>query len=162
MVKEVFDEHKLSERFGLRLISERNEMLLVGMVSSGNIAELWNRFMAKENLIKHRVEGAWWELHTHEHYSVMAGVEVTRVEAVPDEMFVKPIPAGKYAVFPHHPGLGEPNHGYDALNKRIDGWLDSGPYRIARRFSLQLYDSRFKGMEDPASEQDLLIPIEPK
>lgn len=167
VVQEVFDEHKLPAEFGLRVIVERPQMLLVGMVSfDGDIGALWGRFSPHENLIKHKVEGAWWELHIFPEGQdarwVMVGVEVTQLEAVPDEMFVKAVPAGHYAVFPHRPGLGEPNHGYDALNQRIDTWLETGPYKISRRLSLQLYDARFKGMEDPESEQDLLIPVEPK
>jgi predicted transcriptional regulator YdeE len=151
-------------------IVERPELLLVGMVSrGGDIGALWERFMPRESLIQHRVEGAWWELHVHpkdqppgDPYWILVGVEVTKLETVPDDLFVKPIPAGQYAVFPHRPGLGEPNHGYDALNRRIEAWLEAGPYRIAREFSLQLYDARFKGMEDPESVEDLLIPIGPK
>jgi AraC family transcriptional regulator len=170
MVQEVFNEHKLPDEFGQRIIVERPAMVLVGLVSwGGDIGALSQRFSPREDQIKHRVEGAWWELHAHpkghapgEPYWIMVGVEVTQIEAVPDEMFVKPIPAGQYAVFAHRPGLGEPNHGYDALNRRIEAWLDAGPYSIARDFSLQLYDARFKGMEDPESVEDLLIPIGPK
>jgi RNA polymerase sigma-70 factor (ECF subfamily) len=170
MVQEVFNEHKLPADFGLRVIVEKKEMLLVGAVSyGGDIGQLWERFSPREKDIKHAVEGAWWELHVWpqghqpgQPYYVMVGVEVTRLEGVPDDLFVKPLPAGRYAVFPHRPGLGKPNHGYDELNQRIDSWLDTGPYKIARTFSLQLYDARFKGMSDPESEQDLLIPVEPK
>jgi len=151
-------------------IVEKGEILLVGMVSfGGDIGVLWDRFAPSENLVKHRILGAGWELHVYPKghtegtpYFIMVGVEVTEIEGVPDDMFVKPLPPGLYAVFPQRPGLGEPNHGYDALNRGINAWLDAGPYKIARSFSLQLYDARFKGMDNPDSELDLLIPIEPK
>ena len=33
---------------------------------------------------------------------------------------------------------------------------------VDRSEMLQLYDARFKGMSDPESEEDLLIPVQPK
>jgi len=150
-------------------IVEKGAVTLVGMVSfGGDIGALWNRFEQSEKLIEHRIEGAWYELHVYpkDHTPgtpfYMVAVEVTAMEAVPEDMFVKPLPAAQYAVFTHRPGLGEPNHGYDVLNRAIQEWLEAGPYRHARNVSLQIYDARFKGMDDLDSELDLLIPVEPK
>lgn len=116
MVQEAFDEHRLPKEFSRNIIVERPEMLLVGLVSyGGDIAELWSRFTPCENQpssceseegdIKHKVEGSWWELHSYpkshrpgEPYYVMVAVEVSKIENIPNEMFVKPIPAGRYAV----------------------------------------------------------------
>src|SRR5574340_295179 len=163
-------ERKPADESTQPTIVERPETLLVGLVSSGgDIAPLWQRFAACEDQIQHKVAGVGWELHIFPPDPqpsgpawIMVGVEVTKLEAVPHEMLVKPVPAGQYAVFPHRPGIGEPNHGYDALNARIRTWLEASPYRLARDFSLQRYDARFKGMDDPESVQDLLIPIAPK
>ena len=147
-------------------IVARNEMTLVGLVSSGgDIGALWDRFSPREEAIQHRVEGAWYELHVYPEEGLpwyLVGVEVTRAESVPDEMFVKPLAAGSWAVFSHRPGLGQPDHGYPALNESIRQWLAVAPYRQVRTISLQVYDARFKGMDNPDSEQDLLIPVEPR
>jgi AraC family transcriptional regulator len=150
-------------------IVEKAEVTLVGMVSfGGDIGALWDRFTPNEKAIEHRVEGAWYELHVYPGDRTpgtpfyMVAAEVTKVGMVPDDMFVKPLPAARWAVFAHRPGLGQPNHGYDALNKAVEAWLAAGQYCHARNISLQIYDARFKGMDNPESELDLLIPIEPK
>jgi predicted transcriptional regulator YdeE len=150
-------------------ILEKGETALVGMVSlGGDIGALWERFSPHESAIEHRVDGAWYELHVYPKDRTpgapfyMVAVEVTKVGAVPDDMFVKPLPASRWAAFSHRPGQGQPNHGYDALNEAVEDWLAAGPYDHACNISLQVYDARFKGMDDPESELDLLIPIVPK
>jgi len=146
-------------------IVDKDEITLVGLVSfGGDIGELWNRVETSEDQIAHAVPGLWYELHIYPaDFSVgtptyMVAREVTSVEDVPHAMFVKPLPAGTWAAFTHRCGV----EGYDAVNRRINDWLEVSPYRQSRNISLQVYDHRFKGFTDPDSELDLLIPIEPK
>jgi predicted transcriptional regulator YdeE len=146
-------------------IIEKGEIRLVGVVSyGGDIGELWKRFDANEGRIKHAVEGVWYELHVYpEDFTAgtpyyLVAREVTSVEAVPHDMFVKLLPPGEWASFTHRCGV----EGYEVLNKRIESWLATAPYRHARNISLQVYDARFRGFSDPESELDLLIPIEAK
>ncbi len=155
-----------AERQNWRII-EKGEMTLVGMVSYGrDIHELWVEFEGYEKLIKHRAEeGVWYEYHAYgdgwepaNPFYCMAAVEVTQAEDVPDNMFVKQVPAARYVVYSHRFESG----GFDAACKTITEWLETGPYEQVRDFDLQLYDSRMKGMEDPESEMDFLIPVEPK
>ncbi len=63
-----------------------------------------------------------------------------------------------YAAFTHRLADG----GYEGSNDGMNAWLDSGPYKMPRRVSIQRFDSRFKGGTDPDSEIDFLLPIVPK
>lgn len=145
---------------------DKGEMVLVGMVSNDHdICGLWNRFTAAEALVKHKVEGAGYELHIHpegdnswQGYTLMVGVQVTKVEDLPHEMFVKVLPACRYAVFTHKLSQG----GYEGANAQMNAWLESGPYRLARDLCIQVFDSRFKGGDHPDSQIDFLIPVVPK
>lgn len=147
-------------------IAESGMRTLVGMVScGGSICELWDQFSPNEELIPHRVDGAWYEYHAYpkdhkpgDPFYVMAAVEVTEIGSLPECMFVKVLPAGTYAVFEYHLSIG----GYDVINSAIREWLDSGPYRMVGNCSLQIYDSRYKGHDDPESVLDLVVQVEPK
>jgi hypothetical protein len=44
----------------------------------------------------------------------------------------------------------------------MDAWLTTGPYELREQLSIQRYDSRFKGGDDPESEIDFLLPVVPK
>lgn len=147
-------------------IVERPETVLVGMVSRGeDICELWNRFTPMEPRIADRIEGIWYEFQAYpdghqpgEPFYCMAAVAVTEIESLPDELFVKPLPSGRYAVFTHCFADG----GYDVLNKSIRDWLDESPYRMTGGASIQMYDSRWKGPGNPGSVVELMIPVAEK
>jgi len=146
-------------------IVDKGEIVLVGIVShGGDVSDLWTRFETIEEKIPNAVDGTWYELHvypadfTEGAASYLIAQEVTSLGPVPHAVFVKPLPAGPWAVFTHRCGA----EGYDVLNQRVNDWLASAPYRYARNISLQVYDKRFRGFTDPDSQLDLLLPIEPK
>ena len=147
-------------------IVERPELVLVGIVASApdvnqmDFHGIWQRFQTDSENIKHQVEGAAYELHVQTeaepatHFS-MAGVEVTDVEDLPAEMFVKVLPACTYAVFTLRfvDGFGQ-------AYERIWGWLAESPYTTdPYAFDIQRYGSRFTGPEDPESEVDIYVPV---
>jgi AraC family transcriptional regulator len=144
-------------------IIEKDQITLVGMVSyGGDIGSLWDAFTASDHLIEHIVGEVGYELHAYPKgfspgnpYHIMVGVEVSKVEVLPEIMFVKFLPVCEYAVFTHRLRDG----GYAGVNEPIDYWLETGPYERAYDFDLQVYDARFKGPEDPDSELDFYIPV---
>lgn len=147
---------------------EKGEMLLVGVVSDipggGDIHTLWQRFEAGAKAIQNTVEGRGYELQIYpeghkagEPFVCMAAVEVTALAPLPPDMFAKLLPPCRYAVFTHHC-----SEGYDGVNQEIDRWLETSDYRAAANYALQVYDDRFRGMTDPTSEIDIMVPITPR
>lgn len=146
-------------------IVDRSETILVGLVTrGGDIGALWDEFSPVEAAIKNSVPGAWYEYHVYPREGTsgdpfyLAGIEVTKVEDLPEMLFVKVLSAGRYAVFTHDFAAG----GYDVLNARIRDWIAAGPYKLAGSASLQRYDERFKGIGVPESVLELMVRIEPK
>jgi predicted transcriptional regulator YdeE len=146
-------------------IAAMPEMILVGTVcyGGGDICGLWTRFMADEDAIENKIEGAGWEYHVYakpgESWEpcYMAAARVSEIGNVPDGMFIKVLPAGQWAVFTHCLGSG----GYDVLNKGIMDWLAASPYKQINACSLQRYDARYRGPNDPESVLELMIRVVP-
>jgi AraC family transcriptional regulator len=142
---------------------DAGEMVIVGIAEKGaGISALWERFVAVEDLISNKVEGAGYELHMHpsgeydwKDVTVMVGVQVTEAEDLPEGVSVKVLPPSLYAVFTHRLGDG----GYEGANDDMNAWLDIGPYKMSRRVSVQRFDSRFKDGTAPDSEIDFLLPV---
>ncbi|MBN2534230.1 MAG: GyrI-like domain-containing protein [Spirochaetales bacterium] len=144
-------------------IIKKDELKIAGCVSyGGNIHELWQIFMKNEKNIKHVNQDAGYEIHIYpdlemnsEKYHIMVGIEVDKFEDLPLETFAKIIPACTYAVFTHRLANG----GYEGINKEMDKWLNESNYKLAFPMSIQYYDERFKGGNDPDSEIDFYLPI---
>jgi predicted transcriptional regulator YdeE len=143
-------------------------LILVGMVQGApdvgsiDIAALWQRFAERGDEIENAVEGTGYELHIQTdgeptmHFTLV-GVRVTDLGDVPLEMFHKVLPPCTYAVFTHRVV-----DGYAALNDRVRAWLESSDYGEAHPFDFQLYDARFRSMDDPESLQDIYVPVGPE
>ncbi len=150
-------------------IITREKMLLVGLVETGqkvgdiDISGLWNSFEKFMFKIEHANIELGYELHqdipggqnkTPRHCCLVA-VEVTEIGAIPDECFVKVVPAAKYAVFTHQFKDG----GYSQAFKLAYDWLEDSDYSLAHHFDIQVYDENFKGAEDPDSWMKIYIPV---
>jgi AraC family transcriptional regulator len=121
--------------------------------------------MRHEKAIQHASLNIGYEVHifpdTAEKlgkYHVMVGVEVEKFEDLPLETFGKIIPACTYAVFTHRLADG----GYSGANERMDKWLKESKYELALPLSIQCFDERFKGGNQPDSQIDFYIPIKPR
>lgn len=154
-----------------REIVEREEITLTGMVWYGvpkgeEIAYHWQRFIAQENLVKNRKGNAGYEVWIWNEESEktkketgFVGVEVTEIEDLPLEMFVKVLPPSKYAVF----AIKATEMHSDWGNKIYKEWLPKSNYEEAHKFLIEYYDGkRFKSMGDEESEIDIYIPIKPR
>jgi AraC family transcriptional regulator len=147
-------------------IVRKDQIKLVGMASyGGDIGRLWDALTANNHLITHAVGEVGYELHAYSMCSspgdpihIFVGVEVKKIENLPEIMFVKILPACEYAVFTHSLADG----GYQGANQLIDHWLETGLYERAYDFDLQVYDARFKGPGNPDSELDFYIPVKPR
>lgn len=147
-------------------IVERPELVLAGVVATGpdvsrmDFHALWERFLAESPMIKHQVDGAAYELHVQTEvepamHFTMAGVEVTDIEDLPAEVFVKVLPAATYAVF-----TTKFIDGFQGLYERIWAWLADSPYEAdPATYDIQRYGARFVSPEDPESEVDVYVPV---
>jgi predicted transcriptional regulator YdeE len=147
-------------------IVERPELILAGVVASGpdvsqmDFHGLWMRFQSESVNIKHQVDGAAYELHVQTEaqppmHFAMAGVEVTKIEDLPPEAFVKVLPAATYAVFTMRFA-----DGFAGVYERIWAWLAESPYTADPfAYDIQRYGPRFASPEDPESEVDIYVPV---
>ncbi len=163
------------------IIVERGQIVLVGFTFFGDpfaasegwteeneIGRLWQRFMAymaqRGDCVKH-IENPMvcYEVHImHEdtdekgHIEVFVGMEVARLEDVPVQLAVKMLPATMYAVFT----LEGEQITSDWPRMIYQEWMPESGYESAHSFMFQLYDQRFKGMDQlDASALDAYVPI---
>lgn len=163
-------------------IVTRDQIILVGLSYYGDpfaesggwteeneIGRLWNRFIIYltdyRDHIKHVKEGDLvYEVHVEGeetaskgHREVFVGIEVEMLDDVPVELLVKILPPAKYAVFTLR---GEQIT--SDWSRMIDDWMLDAGYSSAYPYGFQLYDQRFKGLDDlEASELDVYLPIKP-
>ena len=147
-------------------IIEKSTMTLVGIVGCAadvrdiDISGLWQRFTKQEQLIKHVVGDIGYELHIEEEqqprlHLCLVGFEVSQIDDMPIEYFIKVLPPCKYARFTHRFKDGDYGDAFVAAY----GWLENSLYQAAYPYDIQAYDERFKGAEDPESLIEILIPI---
>ena len=135
------------------------------------IGLLWKRFMNlyekyKDIIERHRInEKVAYEIHVQpedyketKKFYVYVGVEVTKLDEMPLEMYGKIFPATMYAVFTFK--------GKDIFRggKYIwQKWLPNSNYEEAYPYLIQAYDeARFHGLDNEESEIDYYIPIKRK
>jgi AraC family transcriptional regulator len=162
-------------------IVDKAGMIIAGMVFYGDpfksekgwsqqneIGKLWGRFISfmdkKGNLVKNQSNtDAGFEIHiegdeykeTKEYY-LMVGAELTKVEDLPPEIFVKVFPPTKYAIFTLK-GKEITSNWSDEIYMK---WLPGSGYVEAYKYLFEYYDKRFKGMDKiEASELDIWVPI---
>jgi len=148
-------------------VEKREEITIVGPLSvtekadSETIKMLWENLETCEKEIELKVPGVGYELHLEEenklHYC-LTGLEVEKVRNLPLNCFAKTLPQGDYAVFSIQIG----QIGFSEAYKNINRWLEENAPEGAeahKKFEIQVYDSGFKGMDNPESTIDFLIPL---
>ena len=165
-------------------IFDSEERILIGCVYYGDpfhtekgwsqeneIGKTWGRFNRlfeknKEALSKYQINSTTaYEIHIEpEEYSetkkfyVFVGIEVNKIEYVPIEMFVKRIPATKYACFTFK---GE--NMFKGGSYIWDEWYPQSNYEEELPIIIQAYDStRFSGLGEKDTELDYYISIKEK
>lgn len=82
-------------------------------------------------------------------------MEVTNIDEVPLEMFVKILPKTNYVVF-----TTILENKFEMGGYMYKKWLPENNYIQSFPYVLQMYDrKRYKGLEDPKSEIDWFIPV---
>ena len=133
------------------------------------IGKLWNRFMESSRnnwkLLQESIKkmGYSYEVHIEpeeyketKKYYVFVGMEITEIEEIPIEMFIKTLPESKYLTFTTK--MADKDNCEDVFWE----WMPNNGYMQAHPFMLQGYDGkRYKGLDNPKSEIDWFIPIKP-
>jgi len=164
-------------------ILEKGQMILVGFsffgdpfrISEGwteenEIGRLWQRFIAyltdHRDRLKHVADDqVCYELHVYNEetmskgiFEVFVGLQVEKLEDVPADLLAKMLPPAKYAVF-----TLKGKQITSDWPKIIQEWLLGSGYRQAHAYGFQMYDERFKGLENvEESTLDVYVPIEKK
>jgi AraC family transcriptional regulator len=163
-------------------IVEKGQIILVGFSFYGDpfaesggwteeneVGRLWQRFLVywagNEDRVKHRRgDGLAYEVHvggyeetaSMGHYEVFVGMEVTELGDMPVQLLVKVLPSTRYAVFT----LRGEQIASDWPRMIYDEWLPGSGYESAHDYLIELYDQRFKGLENLAeSELDIYVPV---
>jgi AraC family transcriptional regulator len=87
-----------------------------------------------------------------------AAVEVSDFALIPDEMEPYILKGGLYAVFIHK---GAASTGMKTFQYIFGIWLPASPYVLDNRPHFELLGEKYKN-EDPASEEEVWIPVKPK
>jgi AraC family transcriptional regulator len=129
------------------------------------IPQLWGDFNKRCKELKHTVQPDTClgicmsepnvEMTENTPFIYLAGMEVSKVESIPEGMTVKEIPAADYAVFEHHGSLETLHATYDAL---YSGWFSASEYTQHGDYDFELYDERFE-FGSPESIMEIWVPI---
>lgn len=138
-----------------------------GWTEENEIGRLWDRFMAYLSQHPHRIKHLVnreqaYEVHLEHketrqtgHYEVFIGLEVAQLEDVPVELLVKVLPPVRYAVF-----TLKGQQIISDWDRTIGQWMSSTGYERAYPYGFQLYDRRFKGLDNiEESELDVYVPL---
>jgi len=162
-------------------IIERGELIVAGMVFHGDpfrggqgwteeneVGKLWGRFGRfwdnQRDNIKNIVDPGkhyeiWVEPNDYKDTKescLMIGVEIRKIKDLPFELSVKVLPASKYAIFTLKGDRIKSNWGDEIYKK----WLPESGYQEAHKYLLEVYDDRFKGLDNLTdSELDVHLPI---
>lgn len=135
------------------------------------VPALWARFMAVAYQIPNRLPGArgfgiceactknnLYTMNDRVRFTEVAAVEVSSVQNLPAPFVHKKLPGGHYAVFTHTGSL-------DMIAETFayiwGTWFLNTKYTLDAREDFELYDERFLGRNNPQSQVDIYIPIQP-
>ncbi len=154
-------------------IETSNEKKLVGMrlrmsFADYKIAELWKRFMPKRKEITNNLTTDLISLAVYKpthfadfkptnEFERWATVEVANFDNVPNELETFILPGGLYAVFDYK-GLNTDNSIFQYI---FETWLPNSDYVLDQRPHFEVLGDKYKN-NDPASEEEIWIPIRPK
>jgi AraC family transcriptional regulator len=131
--------------------------------------ELWQSFMPCRKNIKNIIGNELYSAEVYEsHYfenfnpekefEKWAAVEVSDVEVMPDDLEILVSHEGIYAVFIHQ---GPASAGPKTYQYIFGTWLPGSEYSIDDRPHFAIMGDKYKH-EDPASEEEIWIPVKKK
>lgn len=155
-------------------ITGKNEFLIIGMSlqfesnspeASKRIPELWRKFTARIREIQGVKSNVCYGIcacvsgSTGDRFEYTAGIEVSDIQSIPQDMIGKTIPASKYVVFTHKGSL---TRLCETLDNIFKVWLPASEYKRNKNIpDFEYYDCRFnpKNPEDENSEFDIYVPV---
>jgi len=154
-------------------IETSNEKKLVGKrltmsFADYKVAELWKGFMPRRKEITNNLTNDLVSIAVYKpahfadfkptnEFEKWATVEVTDFDNVPNEMETFISPGGLYAVFDYK-GLNTDNSVFQYI---LGTWLPNSEYLLDNRPHFEILGDKYKN-NDPASEEEIWIPIKPK
>ncbi len=162
------------------VVTEKRRILLAGMEFFGDpyttgggwsesnaIGQLWKRFMGfyetGKTSIKQAVSESGYEVWigvdgvtSKGKESIFVGVEVDGIEDLPLALVARSMPETRYAVFT----LSGEQIKTD-WSKIWSDWLPASGLTKTHDYLIEYYDvERFKGMHNPESQLDFMVPVE--
>lgn len=149
-------------------IVELGQMKFIGMHWYGkhkeDLSSLWCSYMSKAEMIPSKTPSqnhygiCYMEGNepSQEYFHYIACREVSSIEAVPESLSSKTLPASKYAVFTHKGFLSTLA---DTFSKIYNEWLKEDGLTPNFDFSFELYDERFN-ITSETSEMDIYVPLQ--
>ncbi len=148
-------------------IEKKPEIKIVGPVAitkradSETIKGLWESLEKAKKNISFKTEDFGYELHIeieeNFHYC-LTGLEVDEIKNLPLNCFAKTIPSGEYAIFAFEIARCGFKNAYEKINEWLKDNVPPGSENY-KKFEAQVYDHRFKGMENPESIIEFRIPL---
>lgn len=154
-------------------IKELPEIFVVGIEGETNLAdnrmpEMWRQLLALVDQIPNphpekRSYGICQTSQNRHHFSSdtvfteFVGIEVESFGCLSANLKGIVIPAGKYAVFTHTGSLAEFHKTYEYI---WGTWFLHTKEQLANRVDVEVYDQRFLGPDNPATQIDICIPIQ--
>lgn len=131
---------------------------------SGVFAKAWEVFHKQMKNVELKGKCYGIEIYTEKYFEgvkwfYMACGEVANLSSIPITLVGKTIPEHKYAVFSCKGGVKEIAK---TFHFAYDEWIPKSNYDVADCFDLELYDERFKGIDNPETVIDIYIPIKEK
>jgi|AntRauTorcE11897_2_1112592.scaffolds.fasta_scaffold29044_2 AraC family transcriptional regulator len=130
--------------------------------------ELWSSFMPRRAEIKNKLSEDFISL---QHYPAdfdfqpltpftkWAVVEVKSFDSTPEGMQTLTLPEGMYATFTHK---GKAHKFRETLEYIYGTWIPESKYELDDRPHFEVLGEKYKGPNDPNSEEDVWIPIKQK
>lgn len=148
-----------------KLIGKQLRMSL----SNNRTGELWRSFMQNRRSITNNIGSALYSMQIFDpayfrnfnpaaEFQKWAAIEVADHNIVPDGMETVTLPEGLYAVFIHK---GAASTGPQTFQYILGTWLPGSDYMLDNRPHFELLGEKYKN-DDPASEEEIWIPIRPK
>jgi AraC family transcriptional regulator len=147
-----------------KLIGKRLTMSLV----HNKTVELWQDFMSRRMEIANNVTNDLISMQVYtptyfanfkpsNEFEKWAAVEVTNFESVPTDMETFTLAGGLYAVFDYRGPGNDPG----IFQYIFESWLPDSDYLLDARPHFEVLGDKYKN-NDPASEEEIWIPIKPK
>ena len=150
-------------------IITKDAFMVIGMRyygdnQKGEIKQLWDEFLPREESIKNRIHpaigyGVCYPVEDPDSataFEYLAAVEVSNLDEIPERMMGRTIPAQKYAVFSHRGSVDTITETYQAIYTL---WQPKSGCELIKAPDFEYYDERFNPVNPETSELDIYIPV---